>query len=425
MRSLKWKKHNLFLILILIGMFCYSGALAQNESEEVSTTPNSLTSLFTEGKFSGVIKTLLFDRNFDSEKTDWSTLAIGGNLNFETAPFYGFSGGVGFKTSQGDLLNNDDKNIYSGLLAPGDDPNDGESYAALDEYFLRYNNWDTALTLGAFSMSTPWMSGFDLRMTPKKYRGVSLTNNSFENVKLHGYYITDWLDWTSESWDSIASGLSGNEDDDEDSIIGGIVWQTTDSLKIQAWDFYFDEVLNAIYGRLDYSYKFTDSYAFATNLKYLDQRDVGVGLSGDLNTYMGGGDVSLAGYGAKLTLYYGAVGDDAIENPFGGDYVVIMQTKWLERAEEEVWGIKLDYNFDKVGLTGLSAYLYFANFDTPDTGENASTDMDELDLNIQYKFSGWLEDLILKFRYAHVNQDEDVADGNDWDDIRFYIEYRF
>jgi hypothetical protein len=68
MRSLKWNKHNLFFILILIGIFYCSGALAQNKSEEVSTTPNSLTSLFTEGKFSGVIKTLLFDRNFDSEK---------------------------------------------------------------------------------------------------------------------------------------------------------------------------------------------------------------------------------------------------------------------------------------------------------------------------------------------------------------------
>ncbi len=413
------------LALASIGALSFTGAMAADGSTEGTGQADSLGSLFTEGRLDGVVKLLWFERDFDSDKADWATLAIGGNLEFETAPFYGFSAGVGFKTSQGDLLNDDDKEIYRGLVAAGDDITDGDSYTALDEYYLRYNNWKTDFSVGAFDISSPWMTGFDIRMTPKKYRGLQVINNSLEPVKFHGYYITDWLDWTAEEFDSIASGLTGNMEDNEDALVLGAVWQTTESFKVHAWNYYYDEVLNQFYGRLDYNYKCEGGYTFGANFKYLDQRDVGNALAGESDTFQTGGDISLAGYGAKLSLYYGQVGDDSINNPFGGDYVVIMQTKWLERAEEKVWGVKLDYDFAKLGVNGLSMYLFYADFDTPDNGDNVSTDMKEFDFNIQYKFSGWAENLFLRFRYAHMDQDEAVADGNDWDDVRFHIEYRF
>lgn len=413
------------LTFIVLGALAGNSAMAAENATEQTIEPDSLGALFSEGRLDGVVKLLWFERDFDGDKPDWATLAIGGNLEFETAPFYGVSAGVGVKTSQGDLLNDDDKEIYRGLLAAGDDLFDGESYTALDEYFLRYDNWKTDFMLGAFDLSSPWMTGFDIRMTPKKYRGLRVINNSLEPVKFHAYYITDWLDWTEEEFDSIASGLTGSTEDNEDALVLGAVWQATDAFKLHAWNYYYDEVLNQFYGRLDYSYKWQSSYRFGATFKYLNQRDVGNALAGELDTYQTGGDISFAGYGAKLSLYYGQVGDDNINNPFGGDYVILLQTKWLERAEEKTWGIKVDYDFTGLGVKGLSMYLFYADFDTPDSGDNVSTDMKELDVNIQYKFSGWAENLLLRFRYAHVDQDEAVAGGNDWDDVRFHIEYRF
>ena len=425
MKSFYASKFARYLAFAALGVLAGNGAVAAESATEGSGQADSLASLFTEGRLDGVVKLLWFERDFDSDKPDWATLAVGGNLEFETAPFYGFSAGVGFKTSQGDLLNDDDKEIYRGLVATGDDLFDGESYTALDEYYLRYDNWKTDFMLGAFDLSSPWMMGFDIRMTPKKYRGLRVINNSLEPVKFHGYYITDWLNWTAEEFDSIASGLTGDADDNEDALVLGAVWQATEAFKLHLWNYYYDEVLNQFYGRLDYSYKWEGDCRFGATLKYLNQRDVGNALAGELDTYQTGGDISLAGYGAKLSLYYGQVGDDMVNNPFGGDYVVILQTKWLERAEEKVWGVRADYDFARLGVKGLSLYLFYADFDTPDTGDNASTDMKELDFNIQYKFSGWAENLLLRFRYAHVDQDEAVAGGNDWDDVRFHIEYRF
>jgi hypothetical protein len=407
--------------VIIMTAISVSGTAALGNTE--ASNPDSLGAMFTEGKVSGVVKALLFTRNFDSDKNDWATLAIGGNLAFETAPVYGLSGGVGFKTGQGDNL--DDKDLYSGLLAKGDNPSDAEGYTALDEYFLRYNGYGTDVVLGAFALSSPWMNGFDLRMTPKKYRGVRLVNNSWESLELHGYYITDWLDWTDESWESISSGITGNSEDDEGSFILGLAWKALDNLTLKAWNYYFTDVMNSFYGRLDYSQGLSQDYSFAAHLKYLDQQDIGDSLTGEIDTYMAGVDIGVAGHGAKLTAYYGAVGDDAIENPFGGDYAVQLLNKWLERAEETVWGLKLDYDFKQVGVEGLTAYLFYADFDTPDSGVNASTDHQEIDFNLLYTFGGRLEDLSLRFRYAYVDQDENVGNGNDWDDVRFHIEYRF
>ena len=413
------------LALWVIGALASTAVIAAESSTEGNGQADSLATLFTKGRLDGVVKLLWFERDFDSDRLDWGTLAIGGNLEFETAPFYGFSAGVGFKTSQGDLLNDDDKVIYDRLVAEGDDPTDGESYTALDEYYLLYNNWETDFTLGAFDLSSPWMKGFDIRMTPKKYRGLRVISSFLESVTFHGYYITDWLDLAAEEFDSIASGLTGSTEDNEDALVLGAAWQANESLKLHVWNFYYDEVLNQFYGRLDYHYKWEGNYRFGATLKYLDQRDVGNGLAGESDTYQAGGDVSLAGYGAKLALYYGQIGNDMINNPFGGDYVVLMQTKWLERAEEKVWGIRVDYDFTNLGMKGLSMSLFYADFDTPDIGDNSSTDHRELDFDLQYRFSGWAENLLLRFRYAHVDQDEAVAEGNDWDDLRFHIEYRF
>lgn len=395
-------------------------ALAADEQP----VPDSLTDFVTKGKVGAVVKTLYFERDFENDTTDWSSLAIGGNLNYETAGLYGFSLGLGAKTSQGDLLDSDDE-VYRDLLAMGDDPGDDESYAAMDEYFLRYRNWDTTVTLGAQALATPWMEGFDIRMTPKKYRGLAVNNQGLGSLALQALYITDWLDWVEEDWQSVTAAITGNEQDEEGVIAGGAIWQATPDVKFQVWDYYFNEVMNEFYVRADFSRKFGGEVTFAANLRYLDQKDEGDMLAGEIDTYQAGGVVSGGGFGALLTGYYGENGDDAIEAPFGGDKLVIMQVFSLSRAEEEFWGIKADYDFGRIGVEGLTAYVIYGEFNTPDSGTNVSPDIEELDFSIQYGLRGWFENCSIRFRYAIVNQDEGVEGGKDWTDARLYLQYRF
>ncbi len=217
-------------------------AAATTEQEPQS---DSLGSVFTQGKLNGNIRSLLFSRTFDGTTEDRTTFTIGGNLRFETAPFYGVSAGVDFKTRTGNNL--DDNVVYRELLALGDTLSDVENYAALDEYYLRYNNWDTDLILGAQQIETPWLRAHDIRLTPKKYRGFAVVNNSIEKVAFHGYYIEKWLNWTSEDWESKTSGITGNLDEKEGALAGGVVWQISDMFKVKGWDYCFNEVVNTFY----------------------------------------------------------------------------------------------------------------------------------------------------------------------------------
>jgi hypothetical protein len=54
--------------------------------------------------------------------------------------------------------------------------------------------------------------------------------------------------------------------------------------------------------------------------------------------------------------------------------------------------------------------------------ESTGKDQSETDYNIQYAFSGALEGLSLRARYADINVKQG---GEDYNDIRFYAIYKF
>ncbi|MEN8245018.1 MAG: OprD family outer membrane porin [Thermodesulfobacteriota bacterium] len=417
---------NAWKLTALIALVCAALVIGGQPafSDETGLIPESLNDVFAKGKLNGVIKTLYYQRMFNGDTPDWATLAIGGNLNYGTAPLYGFTAGVGFKTSQGDYANTGDE-VYRGLLATGATPGDDESYAALDEYFLRYSNWDTKFTLGAHAVNTPWLNGHDIRMTPKKYRGLGVINNSIENLELHGYYLTDWLDWTAEDWTSMTSAFTGDAGDDEGALALGAKWQILPALSVQGWDYYFRDVMNSLYLTAVYQQAMGSDYTFGADLRYLNQMDVGDKLAGNLGTYTAGGSAFLGGFGAKLTLYFGANGSDNLVAPFGESKIISLQVLALDRAEENAYTVKFDYDFAYLGVDGLSLYALFSSFDTPDSGGNASSDATEIDVDLQYKLSGWFDNCSIRLRHAIIDKDEDVAGGEDFSDSRVYLVYKF
>ena len=419
-------KKNAWKLTALLALVCAALVIGVQPafSDAAEPIPESLNDVFQKGTLNGVIKTLYFQRMFDGDTPDWSTLAIGGNLNYETAPLYGVTAGVGFKTSQGDYANNGDE-VYRGLLATGATPEDDESYTALDEYFLRYFNWDTRATLGAHAVNTPWLNAHDIRMTPKKYRGFGIINSSIQNVELHGYFLTDWLNWTSEGWEPITSAFTGDPDDDAGALAGGAKWQIMPNLNIQAWDYYFRDIMNSLYLKANTTHELGSEYTLGADLKYLNQSDIGDKLIGNHDTYSVGGSAFLGAFGAKLSFYLGTNGSDAVRAPFGESKIISIQVLSLDRADEGAYMFKLDYDFAYLGVDGLSAYALYSSFDTPDSGGNASPDATEIDLDLQYKLSGWFDNCSIRLRHAFVDQDEDVANGEDFTDSRVYLVYRF
>ena len=194
---------------------------------------------------------------------------------------------------------------------------------------------------------------------------------------------------------------------------------------IKAWDYYYNDIMNSFYLSADYTHTIDDDYILGADLRYLNQTDVGDKLAGNISTYTAGGYAFLGGYGATLSVYYGTNGSDDLRVPFGNSKIISLQVLELDRADEDAYAIKLGYAFDSLGLEGLGARVIYGSFDTPDNGANASPDATEFDFDLYYKVGGWFKLTSIRFRHAVINQDGDVAGGEDWTDSRLHLEYRF
>lgn len=388
---------------------------------------DSIADAFREGTVKGEFRSYFFQRDYRDGSTDWEDATMGGLFYYRTAPFQGVSGGVAFYTSQ-DFNSDDGKAVY-GLLSRSDN-GDHESYTALGEFYLQGQWFNTLIRFGGQEINTPWLNNHDIRMTPNSYKALKVVNKSIPHLTVSGYYVTEFKPRAETDFDSIAKSIPG-VNEDEDLAILGLSWEAPkelgaglwDRLVVEGWDYYLDDVLNNVYLRLRYG-KAINGFSYLLEPRYFRQSDSGDSLAGDLSTYMAGAGLHIKGCNASLSLLYGQIGDDALVVPWGDHKMIINQVRNLSRAEEKAYGVKLGYDFTSLGVKGLSAYVFYGDYNTPDSGKNVSPDLDETDFSVEYKFSGQLEGLSLRLRYAIIDADKKLA-GEDINDIRFYLKYRF
>ena len=94
----------------------------------------------------------------------------------------------------------------------------------------------------------------------------------------------------------------------------------------------------------------------------------------------------------------------------------------FDRADEDAWLVGLSYNLKFLGLDGFSFFTNYARGNTPDYGENASPDQQEIDLTVDYQFKrDFLKGFWLRLRGAYL--DQDGPEGNDVKEFRAIINY--
>lgn len=395
-------------LMVVLGMV--TGALGATD----------LATAVKESTISGEFRSYFFQRDFDGDTTDREDFAVGGKLRFETGSFHGISAGLSFYTSQGLGLNDDSKDVYN-LLAK-DSKGDHKGYSALGEAYVQAVLWKTTVKAGRQEMRTPWVNLHDIRITPQSFESAILSSKfipGFEFFAAHMIKIKLRTD-TAFMYMSEAAKITPKEP----VSLGGLIFSGIEGIKIQFWDYYAHEMWNDVYVRADCNIKFTDNFSLFCNARYLDREDVGDQLVGPTDTYMSGVGGGLKAYGATLSAAYGKNGDQRILRPWGHDLAISIQVHVADRANEEAWRAGLAYDFGEIGIKGLSGWVIYGDFDTPDSGVNASQDRDEIDFNLQYDFSSFLKGLSLRVRYAIIDEDEAVG-GEDFNDFRFYLRYKF
>lgn len=379
-----------------------------------------LKGAFTEGTLKGEVRAYYFERDFEKNTPDRADLALGTFMYYRTAPLFGLSAGLATATAS-DIGSDDDKAVY-GLLAR-DAAGDHDSFARLQEYFLQGQWFDTTIKLGAQEIESPFLNGHDIRLLPKTYRGLTVENKSVENLTVKAYYLTDFMGWTDDEFVDISSVAKGA--DDEALLAGSLRYVApfkVVSLDTEVWDYRMEDVFNSAYIKATVGKKF-DGLSVTFTPSFLKQDSIGDDLGGAFDTHQYGFNTCVKFAGFDVTAFYARTGDNDLFVPWGDGKVLIQQINASGRAEEDAYALKLGYDFATIGVKGLSAYVFQGLYDAPDSGAHAASDINETNLSAQYAFSGSLDGLSLRLRYAIVDFDDDAAD--DFDDFRIYLKYTF
>jgi hypothetical protein len=280
--------------------------------------------------------------------------------------------------------------------------------------------------VGRQTFNLPHINRRDIRMVPNTFEGAVLTRPVETGFAYIAGYLSKIKGINQTQFISM-SKAAGSKTDNNGLAMAGARYSFGDNSTIGAINQYTFDVMNVFYVEGDTSFKLNDEWGLGLEAQYSDQRSIGSELAGNFNTYLGAAKVDLSYKDAIFTLAASRAGSDSMKNPYGSPptYLSIIVDNF-DRAQEKAFLVGMSYNFKGVGLDGLSTFANIAHGNTPDSGSKATPDETEYDLTVDYRFKkGMLKGLWARVRGAYVDQDEDVANGDDFFDFRIILNYEY
>ena len=259
---------------------------------------DNLTKALLEGDISGQIRFFYIDREYSGKKNiHRSALTGGGHLKYETGNFNGFSSSVAFYTTNNFGLGAD--NLLGEVLDDSLLRGDLKGYNILSEVYIKYKYKKFMLKLRRQKINTPMAKAHDIRMLPNFYEGYFLIDKNLPNTTLTLAHITKFAAGTfANVYNGGISAATGgysyvtkNSNNGKFNNIGeyaigvktdgitlaGVKYIGIKNLKLQVWDYYVYDILNAIYLQVDYSLPIGLA-KLKFSAQYVGEKDVGDGL---------------------------------------------------------------------------------------------------------------------------------------------------
>lgn len=277
----------------------------------VSISAQNLEDVFKEGKASGQLRAFWYDSDREL-RIDRTALTLGGILSYQTAPYTGFSGGVSFFSSNGALP-------VTRMPYSGQTHNlnlDGSAINTLGEVYLQYTGHETLVRYGRQRLDLPLANDYYNRMLPNSFEALYAENKSIAHATLKAAYITGWKYKASDTFVSPTRSLRIDRDI---AVVGAVLTPKT-SLKIELYDTYVRDVMNAPYVQIiDNRIWETSGYTLSGALQYLRQHNVGLAAAGKTDTYLLGAKASVSRGSWSLSALHTRIGDQSLLGT-GGRY---------------------------------------------------------------------------------------------------------
>jgi hypothetical protein len=450
---------------------------------------DTLDAMFLDGKISGQIRTFWVDREYQGtagNDTHRDGVALGGHLKYETAEYHGLSIGAAGYTSNAIIINsprddymragNATRNDMS-LLGPNND-----NYVFLGEMYGQYKLANTTLKAGRQKLETPLTGTDDARMVPNLFEAYMIINKDIADTTIVAGHLTNFAQGTfgriydhsiyrrhkATSTSMMLSATSGYSFMDSLDYTGSFTnmgtyatGQSTSGvslisatytgikgLKAQVWDYYAHDILNAVYGELNYSYTLNDLVKPYLSGQIIKQDSVEDELAGDIDSIYGAAKIGAEVENFDLSFAYSQMGEnDAADllgastqslskgigqknsmiTPWGGmpGYTQGMVTRHMFLAGTKAGKVEGSYNFKKLGANVI-AKAYYTEFDMHKySGYGLERTASESGFDLTYN-SELVKNLQLRVRGNFPRDFFEGAKGTTgWSEYRFIANYNF
>lgn len=287
---------------------------------------------------------------------------------------------------------------------------------------------DSGLRIGRQSFDLPWLARHDIRMVPNTFEAIAVGRKATTGFTYLAGYVNRIKRKNDDSFIpmSEAAGAIGTNEG-----LGLLAAQYTfkDDSLIGATNQTSFDVMNTFFIKGEKSFRINDDVSLRAYGQYTDQRSTGKALIGDFHTWLASIKGEIFFPNASIRLATSRAGEErGLQSPFGGppNYLSIIVDNF-DRAGEKAVMIGASYDFAGAGIKGLSVFSNISRGNTPDAGPNASPDETEYDLTVDYRFGkdSALNGLWLRARGAWIDQDEKIANGDDFFDFRIIANYTF
>ena len=423
------------------------------------TTVNAaedLSSMFTEGKVSGQVRMFHIDRDYmGTVETHRNGTALGGHLKFETADFKGLSVAAAFYTTnrifEGEEIDTYDPTLF-GL--------NGKNYALLGELYAQYGIGNTTLKFGRQKLDTPLAGSDDARMVPNLFEAYLAINKDIPDTTLIAGHVTKFAQGTfgnaynaaASTANAVLSATAGYSAVDSRTNVGKFMnageyavgentegisvlsatYTGIDKLKLQVWDYYAWDILNALYAQADFSWNclLSDNVHPYASAQLIKEDDVGDAIVGNVDAMYWAAKLGAKFANANLYVAYsendsdaGSLANGALITPWGGmpAFTQGMVTRHQFFAGAEALKVAASYDWKDFGLN-LSTGVYYTEFKLGNEvvyGTKRTTKEPGFDIIYYPEF---VKNLQLRLR---GNFPDEYADNLDWDEYRFIVNYNF
>lgn len=437
-----------------------------------ASAADDLAGMFKDGKASGQLRAFYIDRDYDGYSDATSVhrnaTAIGGYLKYETGAWNGLSLGTAFYTSNGLFLK--DKTTSTGTDNPEVDPTllgkSNESISYLGEAYVQYKNGNTTFKGGRQKLDTPMAGSDDARMLPNLFEAYVLSNTDVKDTTLIAAHVTKFaqgsfgrvynggvlsvtsgyslVDSKTHVGEFVDMGTYAIGENTGGVSVAAAIYSGVPGLKLQLWDYYAQDILNAVYAEANYGWSYASGVAPYVAAQWINERDVGSnGVANSTNKlanidsdFIGAKvGVKVANFDLSVAASHNSKNSDAAIgggtiSPWGGmpAYTQGMVTRHQFMAGTDAWKVAAAYDWKNYGVN-LNTGVYYVEYDMdPLNGYSnaaASDESSESGFDIIYNPQA-VKNLQLRLRANYARDFQETTSGDvSWDEYRFIANYNF